>query len=150
MELLGRIGFAQQTRNPFIKDHLVMTCWVCLSIVAGWRLIQEVPSLVDGAKFALEMLEKTDTCDEQLDSLTRVPKVIGTFDMAWRFLIELSVALGTEEEHELAEVQEILHNHESQISELEGIDIISKTKAFKMSMRRYSVSKIPSSDLLAE
>jgi len=69
------------------------------------------------------MLERTDTCDEQLDSLTRVPKVIGTFDMASRFLIELSVVLDTEEEPELAEVQEILYNHESQILELEGIDI---------------------------
>lgn len=83
---------------------------------------------MEGAKSALRMLERTgdhDTGDEQLDSLTHVPNVIGTFDMAWRFLIELSVALDPDEEEELTEgqVKEILRRHESQISELEHIDI---------------------------
>ena len=43
--------------------------------------------------------------------------------MAWRFLIELSVALDSEEELTEEQVKEILHNHEPQISALEHIDI---------------------------
>jgi hypothetical protein len=55
---------------------------------------------MDGATLALKTLERTgdhDTGEERLNSLTRVPKAIGTFDIAWRFLIELSVALDSEE-----------------------------------------------------
>jgi len=125
MELLGTIGFAQGLRQPFIKDEFTIKCWSCLSMVVGWRRIQEVPSLVDGTHSALKMLEKTgdhDAGDEQLDFLTRVTNVMGTFDMAWRFLIELSVALHSEEELTEGQVQDILRNHESQISELEHID----------------------------
>ena len=126
-KLLEKIGVAQETRQPFIKDQLAMTCWVCLSMVAGWRRIQEVPSLVDGAKLALKILERTgdhDTGDEKLNSLTRGPKVFETFDMAWRFLMELSAALySPKEELTEGQIKEILRHRESQISELEQINI---------------------------
>ena len=134
-KLLRKIGVARKTRQPFIKDQLTMTCWVCLSMVAGWRLIQEVPSLVDSAKLALKMLERTDhdTGDENLDSLTRGPKVFETFDVAWRFLIELSVALYSDSPEELTEgqIKEILRHRESQISELEQINIDIEDVSFQ-------------------
>ena len=126
MKLLREIGFAQQNYRPFMKGQLVTTSWVCLSMVASWRMIQEAPSLMDRATLALKTLEGTgdhDTCDGRFNLLTRVPNVIGTFDIAWRLLIELSVALDSEESLTVGQVKEILRNHESQFSELEHIDI---------------------------
>ena len=73
IKLLGNIGFEQhwqEASQPLIKDHLAMTCWACLSMVTSWRLVQEVPSLVEGTELALKMLKRTGDHDTGENNLT--------------------------------------------------------------------------------
>jgi hypothetical protein len=69
----------------------------------------------------LESTVDDDTSEEQ--AVTRFQKITETFNKAWGCLIELGKALARKENLTEDEAREILRDHQSQILELEHIDI---------------------------
>jgi hypothetical protein len=125
-EQLADIGSDQNVRESSTtgKDQSFVMRWTCLSLVAIRSILepQGLTGLGICARNAVYLLERTaddDTSEEQ--AVTHVQKIAETFNKAWGCLNELGKALEgnlTEDE-----AREILRDHESQISELEHINI---------------------------
>src|SRR5216683_2282231 len=123
--LLGDIGSDQNVRESSRtgKDESFVMRWTCLSLVAV-RPILGSEELGFYAQRALHRLESTvddDTSEEQ--ALTRLQKSAETLNKAFGCLNELGKALVWEENLTEDEAREILRDHESQILELEHINI---------------------------
>ena len=113
VKVLGDIGRDQNMREFLVaKDQSFAVRCTCLSLVAIRPILESDQSLKRSAQDAWLRISKKGS-----------PNMIQTFDKALGCLHELSCALdvvGTKVTE--GEVQEILSNHESQISELEQID----------------------------
>jgi hypothetical protein len=123
--LLGDIGNDQNVRESSRtgKDQSFVMRWTCLSLVAI-RPILDSGLLRYRATRALESLESAaddDTSEEQ--AVTPLPKATKIFNKALDCLNELGEALAGKENLTEDEAREILRDHESQISELEHIDM---------------------------
>jgi len=123
VKLLGDIAGDQKIRESSLvgKDQSFLMRWTCLSLVAIRPILRSYRLVTYQARSAWILLQRT-TNDETSDAqaLTRVPKIIETFDRASRCLNEILCELIWDRTEE--RVKEILHNHESRISELERIN----------------------------
>jgi len=123
--LLGDIGSDQNVRESSTagKDQSFVMRWTCLSLVAV-RPILDSDQLRDYAQAALKWLETPvddDTGEEQ--ALTCVQKITETLNKASCCLNELGEALLWEENLTEDCAREVLRENESQILELERINI---------------------------
>jgi Family of unknown function (DUF6535) len=125
LKLLGDIGSDQTVResSSIGKEQSFVMRWTCLSLVAIRPVLESNWLLHNDARLASQRLERRDNTGDEEPTPTRVEKIIETFDKALGCLKTLSDALswGGNQTEEL--VTKILRDHESQISELEQIDI---------------------------
>ena len=117
VKVLGDIG-----SNPAVRESssLVMR-WTCLSLVAIRQVLGSESLLRNDAKLASQQLERKDNTGQEQNS-TRLEKIIETFYQALNGLEPFS-GLPIWGGNETEEVNEILRMFDSQISELEQIDI---------------------------
>jgi hypothetical protein len=123
-ELLGEIGNFEKIRELSLAgtDELFVTRWTCLSLVAiRWILADADDQDVQfRARRAMEQFAEADETGNK-DALAGAQKIDETLQKARDCLFRLYDAL--KETEDLTEVEEILRGHESQISELERINI---------------------------
>jgi hypothetical protein len=121
-ELVGEIGSFEKIREQSLAgtDELFVTRWTCLSLVA----IR--PNLADEFVqfYVRETMEQFARADDtgKNDALATAQQIDETLQKAERCLFRLYEAT-FETEEMTEEVKEILRGHESQISELEQINI---------------------------
>ena len=130
-ELLGDIGRFENIRESPLAgtDELFVMRWTCLSLVA----IR--PTLVDNedlkfwaGRTMIWFAEEDDTGNK--DALAGAQRIDGMFHKAMSCLLRLFDAVRWTED--LTGVKEILHGHESQISELEQINFEAERIDFDM------------------
>ena len=128
MKVLGDISCDQNVRESLVaKDQSFAMRCTCLSLVAIRPILKSNQSLAESARRAWGVLISRSSDDVPGDEpMKGIPNVVQTFDKALRYLHELSRALDGGADLTEGEVQEILRNHESQISELEQIDTQSQ------------------------
>ena len=120
-KLLGDIGCFEKIRELSLagKDELFVIRWTCLSLVATQQILEH-KSMQDCARRAICRFTR-DPGNHEKDTLAKAQKIDETLQKVKRHLIWLNRALP--ETEDLTEVVEILRDHESQISELEQINI---------------------------
>jgi hypothetical protein len=125
-KLLGEICSFEKIRELSLAgtDELFVMRWTCLSLVAIRPILEDseyVQGWAMGAMRAMRSFtEQDDTGND--DALAGAQKIDETLEKAKDCLIRLCNAL-YETEDLTEDVIEILHSHESQISELERINI---------------------------
>ena len=130
-KLLGDIGSFEKIRElPSAgTDQLFVIRWTCLSLVALRQILENNSGVQDSAKDALKSFAKEDEAGNN-DALAGARKISETLHKAIGCLYRLYDAL--EETEELTEeVTEILCRHESQILELEQININIEADCFE-------------------
>ena len=120
--LLGDIGSVEKIRELSLAgmDEFV-TRWTCLSLVAIRQNLADVEGVRSFARQAVESFAGVDDTGNN-DALAAAQKMDETVQKAEGCLFRLYDALDGREEL-TEEVKEILGDHESQISELEQINI---------------------------
>ena len=122
-ELLGDIGRFEKIRelSSTGTDNLFVTRWTCLSLVAIRPILENNQNVQTRVKRTMEWFAEEDDTRDNHD-LTIAQTIDMTIGKASLCLLQLHDALcGTEDLTE--EVIGILRGHESQISELEQINI---------------------------
>jgi hypothetical protein len=122
-ELVGDIGCSEKIRELTLKgtDGLFVMRWTCLSLVAVQQNLESSSYARDDASLAVHRVSSAYGMDNN-DELAGAQKIDETLQKARDCLLRLSDAL-FETEDLTEEVEEILRHHESQISELEQINI---------------------------
>ena len=120
-KLLGDIGCFEKIRELSLagKDELFVIRWTCLSLVAIQQILEH-KTMQDCARRAICRVSR-DPGNHEKDTLANAQKIDETLQKVKGHLIWLNGVLP--ETEDLAEVVEILRTHESQISELEQINI---------------------------
>ena len=120
-ELLGDIGSFEKMRELTLAgtDELFVRRWTCLSLVAIRPILGENLDVQSSTGRTVESFASVDTGNN--DALAGAQKIDETLQKARDCLRGLRDALLNTED--LTEVKEILRDHESQISELEQINI---------------------------
>jgi hypothetical protein len=126
IKLLADIGGDQGMRESSLvgKDQLFVMRWTCLSLVAIRPILESDRLMRVNAQLAwkqLQGIEDDDASTADEAPLTRIQKIIQTFDNALGCLNELSNALILGENQTEQQVKAILRNNEFRISELEHI-----------------------------
>src|SRR6266850_2561274 len=139
VKLLGDIGSDQTVRESSSvgKEQSFVMRWTCLSLVAIRPILESESLLRNDAKLALQQLERKDNTQQ---NSTRLEKIIETFNQALKCLEPFS-GLPIWGGKETEEVKEILRRYESQILELEQIDI--KNAGFQLD--DWSISSVQQS-----
>jgi hypothetical protein len=121
-ELFGNIGSSEKIRELSLAgtDQLFVTCWTCLSLVAIRQIMEDNQVVQFWVRSAMESFTKQDDTDND-DTLGIAQKIDKILQKASDCLFRLYSALANTKD--LTEVKEILRGHESQISELEQINI---------------------------
>ena len=124
VKLLGDICRDQTVREASSagEEQSFVMRWTRLSLVAIRPILESESSLRNDAKLALQQLEQKDTIGLEQNS-TRLERIIETFNQVSKCLEPFSgmpIWGGNETEER---VKQILRRHESQIWELEQIDI---------------------------
>jgi hypothetical protein len=122
-KLLGEIGSFEKIRELSLAgtDELFVTRWTCLSLVAIRLILEDDKYVQHWSTQAMESFAWADDTGND-DALTGVQKIDETVQKARGCLEGLYNALRNTEDL-TEEVIEILRAHESQISELEQINI---------------------------
>jgi hypothetical protein len=125
LKLLGDIGSDQTVRESSSvgKEQTFVMRWTCLSLVAIRPILESNWLLHNDARLASQRLERRDNTGDEEQTPTRVDKIMETLNKALGSLKTLSDALTWGGDQTQERVKEILHDHESQISELEQLDI---------------------------
>jgi hypothetical protein len=125
VEQLGDIGSDQTVRESSLvgKEQTFVMRWTCLSLVAIRLILESNRLLRNDATVASQIFERRDNTGEEEQIQTRVDKIMETLKNASEGLKPLSDALTWGGDQTEEAVREILRDHESQISELEQIDI---------------------------
>ena len=126
VKVLEDIGNVEKSWESLLegRDQSFMMHWTCLSLVVILPILESNFLLHSIATDTLEYLEGRDINDiRDEQSLTHIEKIIETFDKMSRCLNELLHALWWEGNRTEEGLREVLRNHESQISELEHINI---------------------------
>src|SRR6266850_2009976 len=141
VKLLGDIGSDQAVRESSSvgEEQSFVMRWTCLSLVAIRPILKSESLLRNDAKLASQRLERKDNAGQEQDS-TRLEKIIETFNQALKCLEPFS-GLPIWGGKETEEVKEILRRYESQILELEQIDI--KNAGFQLD--DWSISSVQQS-----
>ena len=123
LKLLGDIGSLERIRELSLvgTDQLFVIRWTCLSLVAIRPILQDNQYVKIWATRAMDRFAKADDTGNN-DAPTGAQKIDESLQKASKCLFRLYDALD-ETEDLTEEVIEILHEHESQISELEQINI---------------------------
>ena len=118
-ELLGDIGRFEKIQELSLAgtDQLFVIHWTCLSLVAIRQIIEDNPFVREPAGWAVAGFAREGKNDAQAGAR----KIDETLQKARNCLVQLYHAL--QETEDLTEVAEILRGHESQISQLERINI---------------------------
>jgi hypothetical protein len=122
-ELLGDIGGFEKIRELLLAgtDELFVTRWTCLSLVAVRQILADNWTVQSWGKRTKESFAEQDDTGNN-DALAVAQEIDETLQKAKRCLEGLYGALRNTEEL-TEEVKEILRGHESQISELQQINI---------------------------
>ncbi len=125
VKLLGDIGSFEKTRELSEEgmDQLFVMRWTCLSLVAIRQVLEDNWDVRSNAGEAAVILlaKEGDTSNDQ--ALTCAQKLDKTFKNARECLYKLYDALSETNLENLMEAKEILRDNESEISELEKINI---------------------------
>jgi hypothetical protein len=118
-KLLGDVGSFEKIRELSLAgtDESFVMRWTCLSLVAIRPILADNRNVQIAARRAVETFATGDI--DNHDALATAQKIDETLGKASDCLLRLKLA--TEDETE--EVKEIVRGHESQISELEQINI---------------------------
>ena len=121
-KLLGDIGSFEKIRELSLAgtDELFVMRWTCLSLVAIQQILEDNRDVWDGVTWVMDRLAEQDDSGNN-DALAGAQKVDGTVQKARDCLFWLDGALPRTED--LGEVIENLRDHESEISELEQLNI---------------------------
>jgi hypothetical protein len=119
-ELLGEIGEKMRELSLAGKDELFVMRWTCLSLVAIRSILADEGYVQHNATHAIKSIAEQDDTGNN-DALAGAQKINETLKKARECLDGLYDALRDTED--LTEVKQILHDHESEISELEQINI---------------------------
>ena len=141
VKLLGDIGSDQTVRESSLvgKEQSFVMRWTCLSLLAIRPILESESLLRNDAKLASQQLERKDNTGQEQNS-TRLEKIIETYNQALVCLEPFS-GLPIWGGNETEEVNEILRRFDSQISELEQIDI--KNAGFQLD--DWSISSVQQS-----
>jgi hypothetical protein len=122
-ELLGDIGKFEKIRELSLAgtDELFVTRWTCLSLVAIRPILTDNERVQIGARDTMKSFAEEDYIGNN-DDLAGAQKIDETLQKASNCLFQLYNALDKTEDL-TEEVKDILRGHESQISELEKINI---------------------------
>jgi Family of unknown function (DUF6535) len=122
-ELLGEFGRFEKIRELSLvgTDQLFVMRWTCLSLVAFRLSLEDNPSVPNIAGGTMEAFAREDETGNN-DALATARKIDETLKKASSCLDRFKWAL-LNTEYPTEEVKEILHSHESHISELEQISI---------------------------
>jgi hypothetical protein len=122
-ELLGDIGSIEKIRELTLAgtDELFVTRWTCLSLVAIRAMLADNSNVQICAMQTMELFAKEDDTGNN-DALETAQKIGKTVQRASDCLFPLCDALRKTEDL-TEEVKEMLRGHESDISELEQINI---------------------------
>jgi hypothetical protein len=123
MNLLGDLGSHSKMRELSLTgmDELFVTRWTCLSTLAIRRLLEKNEEMRNGGTWAIGLFAREDDSGNK-DALKCARKIDKTLQKARGCLNRLYQALRSKEDL-TEEVKEILRGGESQISELEQLDI---------------------------
>jgi hypothetical protein len=121
-KLLGEIGNFEKIRELSLAgaDELFVMRWTCLSLVAIRQTLVDNEYVERGAMWAMESFAKADDTGNN-DALAGAQKINETLWKARNCLFQLCNALYKTED--LTELKEILRGLESEISELEQVNI---------------------------
>jgi hypothetical protein len=123
-ELLGEIGSFEKIRELSLAgtDQLFVMRWTCLSLMAIRSILEDNKDVRDRT---IQLLDQFDLEDYSgnTEALATARKIDKTLKKASDCLSLLEGALFNFNTEDLTEVKEILRGHESQISELEQINI---------------------------
>jgi hypothetical protein len=122
-KLLEDIGSFEKTRELSEKgmDQLFVIRWSCLSLVAIRKILEDDWDVRSNAGEAVTSLAEEDNTTGNNQALTRAQKADKTLHNARKRLDKLYNAMSKAEN--LTEAKEILRDHESEILELEKINI---------------------------
>ena len=127
VKLLGDIGKDQDVREPSSaeEEQSFVMRWTCLSLVVIRPILESNRLMQNDARLTSKRLERRDNTGDQVrvQTSTRVDKIMETLNKALGGLNLLSDALIWGGDRSEERVKEILRDHESQILELEQIDI---------------------------
>jgi hypothetical protein len=125
LKLLGDIGSDQTVRESSAvgKEQSFVMRWTCLSLVAIRPVLESNWLLHNDARLASQRLERRDNTGDQEQTPARVDTIIEGLNKALGGLKTLSDALTWGGDQTEERVKEILRDHDSQILELEQIDI---------------------------
>jgi hypothetical protein len=120
VELLGDIGSDQKIRELTSeeKDQSFVIRWTCLSLVALRPVLGRDLRLRESAEIAIGLLEMEDN-----NGRKQAQKIDETFDRARKCLDTIFAMLCEETDPSKEQLEGILHSCESEISELERINI---------------------------
>jgi hypothetical protein len=124
INLLGDIGKDQAVResSSVEEEQSFVIRWTCLSLVVIRPILESNRLLQNDARLTSQRLERRGNTGDEEQTPTRVDKIMETLNKALGALNTLSDALiwgGDQTE----EVKKILRDHDSEILELEQIDI---------------------------
>jgi hypothetical protein len=126
-KLLGDIGSFEKIRELSLAgtDEMFVTRWTCLSLVAIRPILADNLNVQIWARRTMESFAREDDTAGGNDNLAAAQRIDRTVQKASFCLLQLHNALcGQTEDSDLTEeVKGILRGHESQISELEQINI---------------------------
>ena len=122
-KLLGDIGSFEKVRELSLAgtDQLFVMRWTCLSLVAIRQILEDNQGVQDRARGAMDRFAEEDETGKN-NTLIGAQKIDDTLQKARDCLFQLDNSLHKTEEP-TEEVIEILRGLESQISELEQINI---------------------------
>ncbi len=122
VERLGSIGTSEKIRESSLarRDQLFVMRWTCLSLVAI-RLKLKTEVTQDWARIAVNSFARQDDTEDG-EALVGARKIDGNLQKARECLFRLNDALD-EEEGLTEEVKEIFCGFESEISELERLNV---------------------------
>ena len=122
LPLLGEIGRAEHIRRLSLKgtDQLFVMRWTCLSLMAIRPVLEDN---LDVRRWAKETMELFAGAYDNNDALECAQKIDETLHQTNNILSQIYRTLRNLKTEDLIEVEEALHDHKSQISELKRINI---------------------------
>jgi hypothetical protein len=144
-KLLGNIGSFEKLRELSLAgtDDFFVARWSCLSLVAIRPILADNQDVQFWARRAMESFASAD--DTGNNALAGAQKIDGTLQKARGCLSQLYDALPKTEEL-TEEGKEILRGHESQISELEQINIEADDRLFWLTSEIFNLQRAISVD----